>query len=190
MSDKPTRGRASKVDLLPPDIKTRLAMMLRDKQYSQAEILAEINDLIADLGMDESYQLSRTGLNRYASRMEKMASRIRQSREIAEVWTKQFGEAPQSDIGKLLMELVKNIAFESTLKMGEDGAEIEVKDLSELSLIVHRIEQAQAISEKREREIRKEIAQLAAKTAEEVVVQAGLSQDTVAQLKARILGIA
>lgn len=77
MTDKNTRGRASKVDLLPPNIKTQLAMMLRDKHLSQAQILEEINDLIRDCGLDDSYQLSRTGLNRYASRMEQMASKIR-----------------------------------------------------------------------------------------------------------------
>ena len=38
MTDKTTRGRASKVDLLPPNIKTQLAMMLRDKQFSQAQL--------------------------------------------------------------------------------------------------------------------------------------------------------
>ena len=74
MTDKNTRGRASKVDLLPPNIKTQLAMMLRDKHLSQAQILEEINDLIRDSGLNDSYQLSRTGLNRYASRMEQMAS--------------------------------------------------------------------------------------------------------------------
>ena len=75
MSDKTTRGRASKVDLLPPDIKTRLAMMLRDKMFSQAEILEEINDLIRDCGLPETALLSKTGLNRYASKMEKMGAK-------------------------------------------------------------------------------------------------------------------
>ena len=99
MSDKTTRGRASKVDLLPPDIKTRLAMMLRDKMFSQAEILEEINDLIRDCRFAETALLSKTGLNRYASKMEKMGAKIRESREMAELWAKQFGEAPQSDVG-------------------------------------------------------------------------------------------
>lgn len=119
MNEKTTRGRASKVDLLPPNIKTQLAMMLRDKQYSQTQILEEINDLIRDCGLDESYCLSKTGLNRYANRMEKMASKIRNAREVAEIWTKQFGEAPQSDIGKIVMEMVKNIAFETSIRLGE-----------------------------------------------------------------------
>ena len=171
MTEKNTRGRASKVDLLPPNIKTQLAMMLRDKQFSQAEILDEINELIRDCGLPETALLSRTGLNRYASRMEKMGAKIRESREMAELWAKQFGEAPQSDVGKLLMEAVKTIAFDK-------------------ALIANRIEQAQAISEERERKIRKEVAQLAAETAENVAVKAGLSADAVDMLKAKILGVA
>ena len=62
--------------------------------------------------------------------------------------------------------------------------------INQLALIANRIEQAQAISEERERKIRKEVAQLAADTAEKVIVQAGLSQETVDHLKAKILGIA
>ncbi|WP_109128162.1 DUF3486 family protein [Aggregatibacter segnis] len=189
MTDKSTRGRASKVDLLPPNIKTQLAMMLRDKHLSQAQILEEINDLIRDCGLDDSYQLSRTGLNRYASRMEQMASKIRNAREVAEIWTKQFGEAPQSDIGKLLMEIVKNLAFETSIGMSENG-KAEPKDLALLSSAIQRLEQAESLSHKREQAIRKEMAQLAAETAEKVVVQAGLSADTVRTIKEQILGIA
>ncbi|HII3824541.1 DUF3486 family protein [Pasteurella multocida] len=189
MIEKNTRGRASKVDLLPPNIKTQLAMMLRDKQYSQAEILAEINDLIRDCGLPEEMQLSKTGLNRYASRMEKMGAKIRQSREIAEIWTKQFSEAPQSDIGKMLMEIVKNIAFETSLGMSEDGT-ADPKSIALLSSAVQRLEQAESLSFKREQAIRKEVAQQAAETAEKVVVQAGLSAETVRTIKEQILGIA
>ncbi len=75
MSEKNTRGRASKVDLLPPNIKTQLAMMLRDKQYSQSQILEEINDLIRDCGLPDEMLLSKTGLNRYASRMERLGQK-------------------------------------------------------------------------------------------------------------------
>lgn len=188
--EKPTRGRASKIDLLPPTIKTQLAMMLRDKQYSQAEILQEINDLIIDCGLDESMQLSRTGLNRYASRMEKMASKIRHGREVAEVWTKQLGEQPQSDIGKLLMEFIKNMAFETSLDMSEGKLDASPEALGQLSLVIQRIERAQAISDKRERDIRKEVAQQAAATAEKAVAQAGLSKETVDNIKSQILGLA
>lgn len=189
MSEKNTRGRASKVDLLPPNIKTQLAMMLRDKQYSQAEILEEINDLIRDCGLPENMQLSKTGLNRYASRMEKVGAKIRQAREVAEVWTRQFGEMPQSDIGKTVIELVKHLAFEMSSQYAENGI-AEPKELAMLAVTVQRLEAAASLSYERERKIRKEVAQLAAETAEKAVAQAGLSADTVAQIKQQILGIA
>ncbi|MGX2948579.1 DUF3486 family protein [Frederiksenia canicola] len=189
MSEKNTRGRASKVDLLPPNIKTQLAMMLRDKQFSQAEILEEINDLIRDCGLPETALLSKTGLNRYASRMEKIGAKIRQAREVAEIWTKQFGEMPQTDIGKTLMEMVKQIAFETSLKLGEQDGGIEPKQLAHLSAAIQRLEQAESLSYKREQAIRKEVAQQAADTAEKIVTEAGLSASTVKTLKEQILGV-
>lgn len=139
MSEKNTRGRASKVDLLPPNIKTQLAMMLRDKQYSQSQILEEINDLIRDCGLPDEMLLSKTGLNRYASRMERLGAKIRNAREVAEIWTKQFGEMPQTDIGKTLMEMVKQIAFETSLKLGEQEGGIEPKQLALLSSAIQRL---------------------------------------------------
>ncbi|MEH8031555.1 DUF3486 family protein [Gallibacterium anatis] len=188
MGDQKTRGRASKVDLLPPNIKTQLAMMLRDKQYSQTEILQEINDLITDCGLPESMQLSRTGLNRYASRMEKIGARIRQSREIAEIWTKQFGEMPESDIGKTVIELVKHLAFEMSSQYAENGV-AEPKELAMLAMTVQRLEQAANLSYERERKIRKEVLEQAAKAVEEAGKQSGMAIADVEKMMRAVYGI-
>lgn len=189
MSEKPTRGRASKVDLLPPNIKTQLAMMLRDKQYSQTQILEEINDLIRDCGLDESFCLSKTGLNRYANRMEQLGAKIRQAREVAEVWTKQFGEMPQTDIGKALMEMVKQIAFETSLKLGEQEGGIEPKQLALLSSAIQRLEQAESLSFKREQAIRQETIKRAAEVVEEVAKETGASMEDVTKMVKAVYGI-
>lgn len=189
MSEK-TRGRASKVDLLPPEIKSTLTMMLRDKQFSQSRILEEINDIVRDAGLDDKYRLSRSGLNRYSKKMETMSARIREGREMAEIWTRQFGEAPKSDIGKMLLEFIKQMAFETTMNIGEDGKGADPAILNQLALVAQRVEQAEMLSYKREQAIRKEVAQQAADTAEQVVIEAGLSADTVKNIKQQILGIA
>lgn len=191
MSDKKTRGRASKVDLLPPSIKVKLTMMLRDKQFSQAEILAEINEIIRDAGLDADHKLSRSGLNRYSTRMEKMSARIRESREMAEIWTKQFGEAPQSDIGKMLMEFIKQLAFETTMNIGEvDGEDgIDLKALNQLALVVQRVEQAETMSFKREQEIRKLVIEEAAKAVEDAGKQSGASMQDVSKMIKAVYGI-
>lgn len=189
MTDKTTRGRASKVDLLPPNIKTQLAMMLRDKQFSQAQILEEINDLIRDCGLPESALLSKTGLNRYANRMEQMASKIRNAREVAEIWTKQFGEAPSSDIGKLLMEIVKNLAFETSIGMSESEQAVDPKSLALLASAVQRLEQAESLSFKREQAIRQETIKRAAEAVEEAGKQQGVSLEDVQQMVKAVYGI-
>lgn len=186
--EKHTRGRASKVDLLPPNIKTQLAVMLRNKQYSQAEILAEINELIRDCGLPDTALLSKTGLNRYASRMEKFGAKIRQSREIAEIWTKQLGDTPQTDIGKLLMEAVKTMAFELTLNADEMGIK-DPKFLNQLALISQRIEQAQSTNYEREQKIRKEVLEQAAKAVEDAGKQTGASMEDVAKMVKAVYGI-
>ncbi|HAS8353871.1 TPA: DUF3486 family protein, partial [Vibrio vulnificus] len=52
------------------------------------------------------------------------------------------------------------------------------------------IEQAAMMSTKREKEIRAAFAAEAAEKAEKIVKQAGLSDDAVADIKSKILGIA
>ncbi|HEJ7949045.1 TPA: DUF3486 family protein, partial [Serratia liquefaciens] len=44
--EKPTRGRPSKIDLLPEGIRDALHGMLRDKRHTQEQIREAINELI------------------------------------------------------------------------------------------------------------------------------------------------
>ncbi|BEO03089.1 hypothetical protein SMQC13_08160 [Serratia marcescens] len=188
--EKPTRGRPSKIDLLPESIRDALHQMLRDKRHTQEEIREAINALIDQHDLPDDMQLSRTGLNRYASRMEAIGSKIRASREMAEIWAAKLGDAPQSDVGKLLMEFVKTLAFETSMALAETEKTVEPKALGQLALVAQRIEAAQMASHKREKEIRQAFAEEAAATAEKIVSQAGLSADKAADIKRQILGIA
>lgn len=188
MTDK-TRGRASKVDLLPSSIKSQLTLMLRDKKLSQAQILAEINQLILDAGLDEANCLSRSGLNRFSTRMEQMSARIRESREMAEIWTKQFGEAPQSDVGKMLMEFIKQLAFETTMTVGDSDEGVDIKALNQLALVVQRVEQAETSSFKREQAIRQMVIEEAAKAVEDAAKNTSASMEDVSNMVKAIYGI-
>lgn len=188
--EKPTRGRPSKIDLLPEAIRDALHQMLRDKRHTQEQIREAINELIDQHDLPDDMQLSRTGLNRYASRMEAIGSKIRASREMAEIWAAKLGSAPTSDVGKLLMEFVKTLAFETSMALAETEKTVEPKALGQLALVAQRIESAQMVSHKREKEIRQAFAEEAAETAEKIVSQAGLSADKAADIKRQILGIA
>ncbi len=186
---KENRGRTSKIDKLPAEIKSQLALMLRDKQYSQQSILKEINQLIKDAGLSDNAKLSRSGLNRYATRMESMASQIRQAREMAEIWVRKFGEEPESDVGKLVIEFIKQMTFRTTLQLGETDEVIDPEVLNQLALVAQRIEQASKISYDRERAIRDELVKKAAKAVEEAAKANGNKQEDVLKLVQAVYGI-
>lgn len=186
---RPTRGRLSKVDLLPDSIREQLHHMLREKRHTQEEIREAINALIDEHNLPEDMQLSRTGLNRYASRMEKVGAKIRASREMAEVWAAKLGSAPTSDVGKLLMEFVKTLAFETSMSMAEDDKPIAPKALGQLALVAQRLEAAAMTSHKREKAIRDAFAQEMAEKTEELVRTGGLSGGAADTIKREILGI-
>lgn len=188
-------NRKSKVELLPEDIRNTLNVFIRSGNMTQKDILEAVNQMIDDAGLGDDAKLSRTGFNRYAKRMEEMGQRLRQSREVAEVWVSKLGEAPTSDVGKLLQEFVRTMAFDTSMKMmeqsdGENGEVISPKALGQLALVVQRIETAAMTSMKREKEIRAAFAAEAAEAAEKIVKQAGISADTATDIKNQILGIA
>lgn len=188
-------NRKSKVELLPEDIRTTLNIFIRSGNMTQKDILEAVNQMIDEAGLPDDAKLSRTGFNRYAKRMEDLGQRLRQSREVAEVWVSKLGEAPTSDVGKLLQEFVRTMAFDTSMKMmeqseGEEGEVISPKALGQLALVVQRIETASMTSMKREKEIRAAYAAEAAEKTEAVAKKAGLTAETVKMLKAELLGIA
>ncbi|HCJ7758087.1 TPA: DUF3486 family protein [Citrobacter freundii] len=189
--NRPTRGRLSKIDLLPDTIREQLHQMLREKRHTQEEIRAAINELIDNHDLPDDMQLSRTGLNRYAVRMEQVGAKIRASREMAEIWAAKLGTAPTSDVGKLLMEFVKTLAFETSMSLAEkEGTTVEPKALGQLALVAQRLEAAAMTSHKREKEIRKAFAEELAKKTDELAKRAGLTSDSASLIKREILGLA
>ncbi|MFQ1004751.1 DUF3486 family protein [Gilliamella sp. CG22] len=187
---KTTRGRPSKIDLLPQYIRDELHKLLRDRGLTQQDIRAAVNELIDEHGLSADMKLSRTGLNRYATRMEEMGAKIRQSREVAEAWTAKLGDAPTSDVGKLLQEIVRTLAFETSMHMSESDKAAEPKALAQMALAIQRVEQAAMASHKREREIREAFAAEVAESTEHAVRSAGMSAETAQSIKQMILGIA
>ncbi len=191
---KKSVNRKSKIELLPEDIRAQLNVLIRSGDMTQKDIRDAVNQMIEEAGLPDDAKLSRTGFNRYAKRMEDMGQRLRQSREVAEVWITKLGEAPTSDVGKLLQEFVRTMAFETSMRLMEDADEkqevIPPKALNQLALVVQRIEQAAMTSHKVEKEIRKAFAEEAAEKAEQIVKQAGITASTAEDIKKKILGIA
>ena len=152
---RPTRGRPSRVQQLPPKIKAKLDELLR-AGVTQTKILDQLAPLLEAIG---ERPLSYSSLNRYTTRMEAVGRRLREVREVTEAWTARVGEKA-SNIGAYTIEMLGALIYDLTLDAHE-GA-VDVEKVQELALAVQRIERASHLNASRERALRKEIADLAA----------------------------
>ncbi|MCE8027530.1 DUF3486 family protein [Halomonas daqingensis] len=186
--------RASSVARLPDDIRNQLQELLRDPRVTQLDATDKINAILEAEGHEE--RLSKSAVNRYAVRMNEVGEKLRQSREVAEMWIAKLGAQPQGQLGHLVNEMLRSMAFDLALKLQEGELTEEsmpavIEMVKELSLSVTRLERASSENVKREELIRKQererAAEEAAASAETAARAQGLSSDGVAALRAAIL---
>lgn len=188
-------ARPSSVEQLPPDILEQLQALLRDPRVSQMDVTARINEMLAEQGHPE--RVSKSAVNRYSQRMEKVGERLRQSRAVAEMWIGKLGATPQGQLGHLVNEILRTLAFDMSMQLQDDAvvaASIEdragvISMLKDLSLSVVRLEAAASENVKREEEIRQRERSEAAEVAAKVAKQGGLSAESVQELRRAILGV-
>lgn len=183
-------GRKSSIEQMPADILEKLQALLRDPRVSQMEATQQINTVLEEMGEET---VSKSAVNRYSQKLDRVGKRLQESREMASVWIGKLGAAPQGEVGKLLNEIIRTLAFETSMHMAESDEPVAPKMLANLALAVQRLEDSATKNLKRDEEIRK---QERAKAAQEAAEQAaafgkanGLSAETVQALKNQVLGI-
>jgi len=174
----------SSIDRLPDELREKLNAFLRDPSVTQKRAVALINEAIAAEYGDEVSPLSKSSVNRYAQRMERVGAQIRQAREVADVWIGKLGGQPAGEVGNLINELVRTMALETAMSYAEGEKKVPPKVIKELALAVQRLEQAATFNAKRERELLAD----AGERAEETVKRQGLSQDVAAAIRAAVQG--
>jgi hypothetical protein len=183
----------STVDLLPDKVRQQLLELLRNKRVPQKDAVQRINEILATLRaagdpevLDETCprQLSKSAVNRYAVNMEQIGEDLRQSREIADMWIGKIGEAPQGNVGMLAIEIIRTMSFELAMTIKRGGLDAEsapetIKMIKELALTCMRLEKSASDNVRREKEVRQQALEDAAKAASEIAKQAGVSKETV-----------
>ncbi|OIO58126.1 MAG: hypothetical protein AUJ55_05520 [Proteobacteria bacterium CG1_02_64_396] len=152
-------SRPSNIDLLPAEIREALHAWLRSPEVTQTQALDRLNTLLHSGGYE--LRVSRSGLNRYAQRMEEVGARVRQSREIAQMWVERLGVDRSSDVGRLTTEMAMTTTFEvmqrlQDVEMTEETVGPLIEQLNNLSLTIQRLERSASESIKREKAIREE----------------------------------
>ena len=190
-----TRGRMSRIEQLPPEIKDRVDELLRGG-VPQAEILRRLEEPLREIG---EQPLSAGGLNRYATRMEEIGAELRETRAIAEAWRSKFGDKPTSELGQLTVEVLSTLAFKAALRARSDSddpeAVIDPTMLNDLALAQLRLERAAEVGTRRERDrmeaFAKRAADQAVESAKRVAKEAGnaLPPEALQRIRRDVYGI-
>lgn len=173
----------SSIDLLPAEIKSQLQQLLQDPRCTQLEVTAKINALLEAEGHEE--RVSKSAVNRYAVKMSEVGEKLRQSRDVAEMYISKVGAAPQGQMGLLINEILRTLAFDISLKIQDadlkdpETLASTIDQVKALALATQRLEQSATINVKREAEIKKQVLEIAAKTASETARKAGVSEETI-----------
>lgn len=180
MTGPQTRPRPSRIDGLPEPIRERIDALLRGG-LSQTEILRRTGPWLSSLG---ETNISRSALSRRAKRIAELGRRLRERRAVSEQLIGVLG-ADASRVGEATRELLHAAAFD----LAGDG-EVDPQRLGQIALAVQRIERAEATSQQRRIEARREVAAEAAEAAEAAGAKAGLSPEIAAAMRAAIEGVA
>ncbi|MCG7545558.1 DUF3486 family protein [Pseudoalteromonas sp. MM17-2] len=190
--DKVSRGKSSKIDQLPEDIKRKLDAMLRDKSYSQADILDEVNSLILAAGLDEEATISRSGLSRHAQKTEAIGQKLRELRESTKALTAELGDKPTGDTTKLILEMGRSQLFKAMqhqLLNPDDDNDVDIGMIKDAMLAAQRLESTAMAAHKREKDIRRAYAEEAANAVgEELRGEDGMSEELEDKIRGILLG--
>ena len=164
-------SRPSTIDSLPTEARDSLHAWLRDPGITQTQATERTNVLLKELGLPE--RVSRQAVNRYDLRMRTVGERLRQSRQVAEAWIAKLGSAPGGQLGHLVTEMLRTLAFDLSIRLQDTKLDDEslpgvVDAASKVSLMAQRLERSSEISSRRERQLKREAAEeIAEKVAKE-----------------------
>lgn len=181
---KPSRGRLSSIDLLPPEadpIVQWAVEELQARERTQADILFEMNDQLEAIGCE---RISTSAFNRYSTRLAATTRRLQETRDIAKAVTERLGPERADDITIMIVEMIKSAAY-SILETGK----VDTKGVMELSRGLQAALSAQKVSSDVRRRQEAEIEARVGEAVDAAGQAAGLSADRIAQLRRDFLGV-
>ena len=176
-------GRKSSITKLPPDIREWVEQLIRNGRT--------IDDIVAHLKtMDADLPVSRSSVGRFKQNYEASLARYRDAQAVAGQWVTVFRESPESDVGALIAEMLKTLAFQTMSSMGEDEkTPVDPQSLMFLGKAIRDVISATSINEDRIAKAVARALQKAATAAEGLARRAGLSAEMIQQFRREILGI-
>ncbi len=184
------RGRLSSIDLLPPEAEEDVLWVygeLKKKRRTQVDILASFNTRLAVKAIPP---ISLSAFNRSAIRLNRMATRLEEARDIARVLGGRFEEGSDEQLTLLVGETIKMIVYETLEKIDNPKADGKAAEMiMNLAKALKSAEEAKRISADTRSKVEKEFEKKATEAVERVGRTRGLTEETKNTLKAELLGI-
>lgn len=173
-------GRKSAVDKLPPDAREHVREQLADGAASLDEVKASLAAEHPD-----APPIGTTSLWREQQKIKAWAERAKRADAVVKAWLDAGGQRPEGQLGKLLQETLRMLAFQATDAMSADAETdgIDIKAFGILSRSYLAIENAARISAEREQQLKEQGAKEALDKAE-AAAKAAPGEDREAMLRA------
>ncbi|MES2948638.1 MAG: DUF3486 family protein [Pseudomonadota bacterium] len=184
-------GRKSTISRLPADVKSYIEGKLAEGRLTLDELIAALQAQFP--AVQQAGELpSRAAVHRYGQKLERKLSAIRASTEAAKIIQAQTGDNEDARSGALTA-LIQTELFEAILNLQEaDDPDMDpgerVGVLSAAAKNIATLTRSSVALKQFQAKVR-DAARAAASEVEKTVKKAGLSDETVAEIKARILGI-
>jgi hypothetical protein len=187
-------ARPSSIDQLPEEMRALIGE-LRGLGWTIDQIREKLSELL-----DQAP--SRSALGRHIAGMNKMAERMRRSREVATALVRELGEMPESRTARLNIELMHGAVMDLFMRAGDgevvdsDGAAALAGNPEGVMMLSKALDHLSRASKTNVEFVAAAEARAATKAKTEAVkaVEAvgrerGISADTVAAIKAGIFGV-
>ncbi len=174
-------GRRSSITQLPAELREAVDTAVREGRATIEELTALINA--------HGVAVSKSAVGRYMKRANDQMQRFRQAQEIAKVWIGKIETDPHGDVGRLLSEMLKTVAFQVAGDMGDESAKASAQDVMFLTSALRNIGTFDKVRMEHILKIRQETAAEAAKAAASAGKSRGLTPETIAYIRSEIYGI-
>lgn len=171
-------GRRSSIQALPPAIREAVDAAIREGRATLDDIVATIRDM--------GGVASKSAVHRYRSTVEESMEHYRQAQALAKTWAERLPE--NGDVSQLTRQILSVMAFRAANDLAE-GETIEGMEVSLLARAMKDISASAKTDVEARAKIRSEALREATKAAEQVVAQAGLTDDQWALIRAKFLGV-
>jgi hypothetical protein len=171
-------GRKSSIHILDPRLKEAVDAAITEGRAT----IEDIVQLVRGMGGE----VSKSAVGRYKRNFEDSLTRYREAQQVAGRWVAQFKADPNSDVGRLLAEMVKTMAFQSLAAAGDSEDLPNGLELSRLARAVKALTDTDRVKAELEARARADAADAAAKAVEREGKAAGLDKAKLAEAVRRI----